>query len=62
MEKNNKIEKPHWVELIDALPEATRQSIGNICAQTIQNLAVIALISADLYEAVCDIAYAQSKV
>lgn len=52
MEKNEKTEKPKWVELIDALPEATRQSIGNLAVSTIQNLAVIGLISADLFDAV----------
>lgn len=61
MEQNEKISKPEWVKLVDGLPEATRQSIGNICASTIQNLAVLALISVDLYESVCDYAYAGSK-
>lgn len=54
MEQNEKIEKPRWVELVEALPEATRQTIGNICAGTIQNLAVLALISGDLFDAVID--------
>lgn len=54
MEQNEKIEKPKWVELVDALPEATRQSIGNLAVSTIQNLAVIGLISADLFDAIID--------
>ena len=53
MEQKEKIEKPRWVELVEALPEATRQSVGNICASTIQNLSVLALLSAELYDAVC---------
>lgn len=49
-----KFEKPRWVELVDSLPEATRQTVGNLCASTIQNLAVLALISADLFDSVID--------
>lgn len=54
MEQKEKVEKPRWVELVEALPEATRQTVGNLCASTIQNLAVLALISADLFDAVID--------
>lgn len=56
MEQNEKIEKPRWVELVEALPEAARQSVGNLCAQTIQNLSLIACISADLYDSIVDLA------
>lgn len=56
MGQNQKNEKPRWVELVDALPEATRQTVGNLCASTIQNLAVLALISGDLFESVVEMA------
>lgn len=52
MKQKEKIEKPRWVDLVEALPEETRQSVGGICASTIQNLAVLALISGDLFDAV----------
>jgi len=54
MEQKEKIEKPRWVEIVEGLPEATRQTVGNICAGTIQNLAVLALISGDLFDAVVE--------
>ena len=54
MEQNEKNEKPRWVELVDALPEATRQPIGNLAVSTIQNLSVLGLISADLFDAIVE--------
>lgn len=57
MEKNEKVEKPGWVELVDGLPEASRQYVGNLCANIIQSCSIIALISGDLLDAIKDFVY-----
>lgn len=55
MEKNEqKQEVPAWVKIINDFPDPCQQSIGNICASVVQNLCMIACISAELYEAICD--------
>lgn len=52
MEQKEKIEKPAWVEIVESLPEASRQMVGNICAQCIQQLSVLDLVSTRLVNSI----------
>ena len=52
MEKNEKIEKPEWVEEIERFPAIIQQQIGNLCAGVIGSLVQLYFLSIPLYDAV----------
>lgn len=52
MEKNEKIEKPAWVEIIESLPEIIRQPIGNTCVGVINSLVQLWFMNPNLYDEV----------
>lgn len=55
MEKNENTQKvPQWVKIINDFPAPCQQSIGNLCASVVQNLSMIAMISFELYNSICD--------
>lgn len=54
MEKNEKTQEvPAWVKTIQDFPDVVQQSLGNLCAQCVQNLSMVALVSAELFVNVC---------
>lgn len=50
MEKNEKTQNvPAWVKIIQDFPEAVQNQLGNMCATTLQSLAMVALVSSELF-------------
>lgn len=50
MEKNEKTQDvPGWVKIIQDFPEAVQNQLGNMCANTLQSLAMVALVSSELF-------------
>lgn len=52
MEKNQKNEKPAWVEEIEQFPVIIQQQTGNLCAGLIGSLVQLYFLSIPLYNAV----------
>lgn len=54
MEKNEKIENPEWVNIVESLIPSARPFVGRICAQVIPELACIFEVSELLFDAVLE--------
>lgn len=50
MEQTKKTQDvPAWVKIIQDFPEAVQNQLGNMCANTLQSLAMVALVSSELF-------------
>lgn len=53
MEQNEKTQEvPAWVKIVGDFPPVVQQSLGNLCGSVVQNLAMVATVSYDLFKSI----------
>lgn len=53
MEQSEKTQEvPVWVKIVGDFPPVVQQSLGNLCASAVQNLAMVSMVSYDLFRAI----------